>query len=210
MPFEWKDVITPVATLTAAWLGARLALKNGIRKKALDLETERLERLAVECHCAVSNLHIYCLRLHKTLKDLSKGYSENITAADLSRCLVESGIDTENAQRFQNTLELHRPGDFEEWKTRVVPLLEHIHAVIPSPSLATADCMEELSRMYGSPDQIKIYNEKLAELADKLPRYRQQLMARIAGDYRASLHPASPNIWMMTLRAWRAMQDFVR
>lgn len=214
MPFEWKDVIMPVATLTAAWLGARLALTNDIRKKALALETERLERLAVECHSAVSNLHMYCLRLWGILHDLSEGYSRNITAADLNRCLAESvkagaAIDTEAARRFQNTLELHRPGDFEEWKTCVVPLLEHIHEVIPSPSLATADCTEELSRMYGRPDQIKLYNEKLAALAGSLPRYRQQLITRIAGDYRALLRPASPYIRVMACRAWRTMQKFI-
>lgn len=39
MSFEWKDLITPLATITAAWLGARLALTNDIRKKALELET---------------------------------------------------------------------------------------------------------------------------------------------------------------------------
>lgn len=215
MPFDWKDLISPVVTVTAVWLGARLALNNDIRKKALELEAERLERLAVECHSAVSNLNKYCLRLWGILHDLSDGYSRQITAADLSRCLEDSAkagafIDIEAAHQFQNTLELHRQADFEEWKERVIPLLNLIHALLPAPSLATADCTEELSRMYGSPEHIKTYNDRLAELAGPLSVYRQELFARIARDYRTLLHPASPNIWVMMRKAWRTGRDFVR
>jgi len=215
MPFEWKDVITPVATLTAAWLGARLALTNDIRKKALDLKTERLERLAVECDSCLSNLNKSCMRVYQILEDLSGDYSRRITLVDVTRCLEESAkagtvININKARQFQNTLEMHRQADFEEWKAIILPLLIHIDAVLASSSLATVDCMEELSRKYWEPAQVKNYSEKLAALAGPLPRYRQQLMARIAEDYRASLHPASPNIRVMTRRAWRAMQDFVR
>lgn len=215
MPFEWKEVIMPVATLTATWLGARLALNNDIRKKALELETMRLERLAVECDSCLSNLNKYCLRVYKILADLSGDYSRPITLADVTRRLEESAkagtvINIDRARRFQNTLEMHRQADFEEWKAIILPLLRHIDAVLASPSLATVDCTEELSRRYWEPARVKNYSEELAALAGPLPRYRQQLMARIAGDYRASLHPASPNIRVMTRRAWRAMRDFVR
>ncbi|SUI30173.1 Uncharacterised protein [Salmonella enterica subsp. enterica serovar Derby] len=33
MAFEWKEIITPVATLTAVWLGVRFTLRNELRKK---------------------------------------------------------------------------------------------------------------------------------------------------------------------------------
>lgn len=214
MSFEWKDLVTPVATITAVWLGARLALTNDIRKKALELETVRLERLAVKCDSCLSNLNKYCLRIYNILEDLSGEYSRRITLADVTRCLDESAkagtvINIDKARRFQNMLEIHRQADFEEWKAIILPLLKHVDAVLASPSLATVDCTEELSRRYWEPAQVKKYNQDLARLAGPLPRYRKQLMARIAGDYRASLHPASPNIRMMARRAWRAMRFFL-
>ncbi|EPL7539937.1 hypothetical protein WJB51_001163 [Klebsiella pneumoniae] len=118
MSFEWKDLITPLATITAAWLGARLALTNDIRKKALELETVRLERLAVKCDSCLSNLNKYCMRVYKILEDLSGEYSRRITLADVTRCLDESAkagtvINIDKARRFQNMLEIHRQADFE-------------------------------------------------------------------------------------------------
>ncbi len=35
MLFNWKDLITPIVTVTAVWLGAKLALSNDMRKKVL-------------------------------------------------------------------------------------------------------------------------------------------------------------------------------
>ncbi|HCE8859300.1 TPA: hypothetical protein NHV36_004522 [Klebsiella michiganensis] len=215
MPFEWKDVISPVATVTAVWLGARLALNNDIRKKALELETERMERLAVECHSCLSNLNIYCMNLAKLLHDLSGGYEKAIMLADVTDGLTKSAaagtrIDFQAVTAFQNTLEFHRPADFEEWKETILKLVLHLEQVIAAPSLATVDCTVELSRQRWEPGQTEKYNQKLAELASPLPRYRQQLIAHIAGDYRALLHPASPNIRVMTRRACRAMREFVR
>lgn len=215
MPFDWKDLITPAVTVTAVWLGARLALSNDMRKKVLKLETIRLERLALECDSSLNNLHKYCRRVEKILEDLSGKYTKRITLADVTRCLKKSAeagtiIDIKAAHQFQNTLELHRQADFEEWKALILPLLVHISAVLASPSLAIDDCTEELNRLYWGPEQVKSYNEELAVLASPLPGYRQQLFERIASDYQALLHPASPNVWMLTRKAWHAIQNFVR
>ncbi|MCT8156587.1 hypothetical protein H0Z14_27110, partial [Klebsiella aerogenes] len=49
MAFEWKEIITPVATLTAVWLGARFTLRNELRKKTLEIQSEKLELLFTEC-----------------------------------------------------------------------------------------------------------------------------------------------------------------
>lgn len=215
MPFEWNDLITPVVTVTVVWLGARLALSNEIRKKALELETMRLERLAVECGSCLSNLNRYCMRVYNILEDLSGEYSKRITLAEVTRCLKESAkagtfIDIEAVRQFQNTLELHRQANFEEWKEIILPLVVHLDHVIASPSLAIVDCKEELSRQFWVPEQVKNYNKKLAVLAGPLPAFRQRLFARIAGDYQALLHPAPHNIWGLIGKAWRALRSFVR
>lgn len=215
MPFDWKDLITPLVTVTVVWLGARLALSNDMRKKVLELEITRLERLALECDSSLNNLHKYCGRVERILEDLSGGYTRRITLADVTQCLKKSAeagtvIDIKAAQQFQNTLELHRQADFEEWKALILPLLVHLNTVLASPSLATDDSTEELSHLYWRPEQVKSYNEELAVLADPLPSYRQKLFERIAGDYQALLHPASPNVWAMTRKAWHAIRDFVR
>lgn len=215
MPFDWKDLITPVVTITAVWLGARIALSNDMRKKMMDLETTRLERLALECDSSLNNLHKYCGRIEKILEDLSGGYTKRITLADVTQCLKKSAdagtiIDIKSAQQFQNTLELHRQADFEEWKALILPLLVHINIVLASPSLSTDDCTEELSRLYWRPEQVKSYNEALAVLAGPLPSYRQQLFKRIGYDYQALLHPAPLNVWVITRKVCHSIRDFVK
>lgn len=215
MPFDWKDLITPVVTVTAVWLGAKLALSNDMRKKVLKLKTTRLEQLALECDRCVNNLHIICLKIHKIIEDLSGEYTKRITLAEVTQCLKKSAeagtvIDIEAGQQFQNTLELHRQTDFGEWKTLIFPLLLHINKVLASPSLTNDDCTEELSRLYWEPEQAKSYNKELAVLAGPLPSYRQELFKRIADDYQALLHPAPPNVWKITRKACHSIRDFVK
>ncbi|HDU4042398.1 TPA: hypothetical protein RFN03_004771 [Klebsiella aerogenes] len=215
MLFNWKDLITPIVTVTAVWLGAKLALSNDIRKKVLELETTKLERLAFECDSCVNNLHMNCMRIYKIIEDLSGEYTKRITLAEVTQCLKKSAeagtvIDTKAGQQFQNTLELHRQADFEEWKILILPLLLHINKVLASPSLANDDCTKELSRLYWKPEQAKSYNEELAVLAGPLPSYRQQLFKRIADDYQALLHPAPLNIWVITRKTCHSIRDFVK
>ncbi|MCR4458603.1 hypothetical protein [Pseudescherichia sp. L3] len=215
MLFDWKELISPVVTVTAVWLGARLALSNDIRKKTLELETVRLERLVLECDSCLRNLNLYCMNVGKLLHDLSKGYEKSITLASVTQGLVKSAgvgirIDFEAVKAFQITIELHRPADFKEWKRLILPLILHLDHVVASPSWATEECTEQLSRMSWRPEKVKNYNEELAALAVPLPSYRQQLIERIAGDYRALMHSASPNLWVMARKTWRAVLHFVR
>ncbi|MFH2360407.1 hypothetical protein [Klebsiella sp. KE9767] len=215
MSFDWKELITPIVTVMTVWLGAKFALSNEVRKTELDLETKRLERLALECNSSLNNLHKYCLRVTKILEDLSEKYTKRITLANVTECLKKSAeagtsFDIEAAQQFQNTLELHRQADFEEWKKLILPLLKHLSEMLASPSLANDDSSEELSRQYLEPEVVKNYNQKLAELAAKLPSYRCQLFGRISDDYQALMHPASPNMWIMMRKARLAFHEFVR
>ncbi|HHD7442517.1 TPA: hypothetical protein ACOVFI_001561 [Citrobacter braakii] len=215
MPFDWKELITPIVTVTAVWLGAKLALSNDMRKKVLKLETKRLERMALECDICVKNLHKECMIIYKIIDDLSVGYTKRITLAEVTQCrkkLGEAGtvFDIKDGQQFQNTLELHRQADFEEWKTLILPLLLHINDILASPSLANDDCTEELSRLYWEPEQAKNYNEKLASLAGPLPGYRKELFKRIADDYQALLHPAPPNVWVMMRKTYHSIRYFIR
>ncbi|XUA21489.1 hypothetical protein ACQVA2_21950 (plasmid) [Citrobacter sp. OP27] len=215
MAYEWKDAITPVVTIASVWIGARLALGNDNRKKVMELETARLERLAVECDSCLRNLNLYCLRVAKLLHDLSDGYNKKITLAELSLGLKKSSkagiaIDHESARIFQNTLEIHRPADYEEWKGLILPLIKHIDIILASPSLATDDCSEELSRMFGNPEELKSYADVLLALASSLPAYRQELFRRIANDYRALTHPAPLNIWTLSENAGNAIRKFFR
>ncbi|EFC56918.1 hypothetical protein [Enterobacter cancerogenus] len=87
MLFNWKDLIPPIVTVTAVWLGAKLALSNDMRKNVLKLETTRLERLAFECDSCVNNLHMNCMRIYKIIEDLSKEYTKRITLAEVTQCL---------------------------------------------------------------------------------------------------------------------------
>ncbi|ELW2864729.1 hypothetical protein QMI71_003027 [Salmonella enterica] len=215
MPFDWKDLITPVVTVTAVWLGAKLALSNDMRKKVLELKTTRLERLALECDSCVNNMHMNCMRIYKIIEDLSGEYTRRITLAEVTLCLKKSAdagtvIDIKAGQQFQNTLEIHRQADFEEWKMLILPLLQHLNKVLASPSLVNDDCTEELSRLYWEPEQAKSYNEELSMLAGPLPGYRQQLFKRIADDYHALLHPAPLNAWVVTRKACHSIWDFVK
>ncbi|EPW2085715.1 hypothetical protein ACWGTQ_004987, partial [Klebsiella pneumoniae] len=90
MLFNWKDLITPIVTVTAVWLGAKLALSNDMRKKVLELETTKLERLAFECDSCVNNLHMNCMRIYKIIEDLSGEYTKRITLAEVTQCLEKS------------------------------------------------------------------------------------------------------------------------
>lgn len=215
MPFEWKEFITPAITMAGFWIAARLALRNEIRKKALELEAVHLERLAVECDSCLRNLHLYCMRVERLLHDLSDRYEKRVTLAELTDGLQKSAnagtaIDLNAARMFQNTLELHRPDDFAEWKALIVPLLNHINNIHASPSLATDDCTEELSRKYYSPEQAKIFNEELVSLASPLPAFRQQLFQRIAHDYRLLTHPAPLNLWTLLAKGRNAILAFFK
>jgi len=215
MPFDCKDFISPVVAVTAVWLGAKLALSNEMRKIILTLETTRLERLALEGDCCLKNLHLYCMRVKNILEDLSEEYSKRITLADVTLCLKKSAetgtsVDNKALDQFQNTLELHRKADFQEWKELILPLMVHINVVLASPSLATDDCTVELSRLYWEPEQVKNYNKELAGLAGPLPSYRQRLFERIANDYKALIHPDSLNVWVLMRKVWHMIRDFVR
>ncbi len=105
--------------------------------------------MALECDKCLNNLYMNCMRVHKILEDLSGEYTKRITLAEVTQCLKKSAeagtvIDIKAGQQFQNTLELHRQADFEEWKTLIHPLLLHINKVLASPSLSTDDllCVE--------------------------------------------------------------------
>ncbi|GAR08954.1 hypothetical protein [Salmonella enterica] len=70
MAFEWKEIITPVATLTAVWLGARFTLRNELRKKTLEIQSEKLELLFTECSNVLKDINRVSLTVLHTLDDL--------------------------------------------------------------------------------------------------------------------------------------------
>ncbi len=126
--YKYKDLITPVVTISGVWIGARLALHNEIRKKTLELEAERLVPMAEECDIYLRNLNGYCMRVARLLHDFSDGYKKRVTLADITEGLKKSAeagtaIDHNAARTFQNTLGLHRSADFAEWKELIVPLV---------------------------------------------------------------------------------------
>jgi hypothetical protein len=100
--------------------------------------------------------------------------------------------------------------DHYKWKGLILPLIKHIDIILASPSLATDDCTEELSRMFGNPEELKSYADVLLALASSLPAYRQELFRRIANDYRALTHPAPLNIWTLSENAGNAIRKFFR
>ncbi|HGL4621720.1 TPA: hypothetical protein ACKFAD_004120 [Citrobacter koseri] len=70
MAFKWKEIITPVATLTAVWLGARFTLRNELRKKTLEIQSEKLELLFTECSNVLKDINRVSLTVLHTLDDL--------------------------------------------------------------------------------------------------------------------------------------------
>lgn len=213
MAFEWKDIITPVVTFSGVWLGARFALGNDIRKKSIEMETERLERLSVQCDLCLRNINLYCMRLARLLHDLSNGYKKRITLAEVTLGLKKSAeagtaLDLECGRVLQNTLEFHRDTDFQKWKSVMLPLLKHIDNVIASPSLASDDCTDELSRQFWEPEQVKHFNKELAVLAEPLPEFRKQLLQSIANDHRMLLNPANLNFWILIERFKHIVKSF--
>lgn len=68
MAFEWKEIITPVATLTAVWLGARFTLRNELRK-TLEIQSEKLELLFTECSNVLKDINRVSLAVLHTLDD---------------------------------------------------------------------------------------------------------------------------------------------
>ncbi|MFJ5980115.1 hypothetical protein ACIQCX_04235 [Enterobacter cancerogenus] len=105
-----------------------------MRKKVLELETTRLERLALVCGSSLNNLHKYYGRVEKILEDLSGGYTRSINLADVTQCLkklAEAGavFNIKAARQFLNTLKRHRQADFKGWKATILPLLHHLSTV---------------------------------------------------------------------------------
>lgn len=215
MSFELNNMVTPIVTIFSIWLGARSALGNDIHKKSLELEIDRLERLAVECDNCLSNLNLYCLRVARLLNDLSENYNVKVTLAELTLGLKKSeetgiSLNTDFARIFQNNLELHRNSDFQCWKKVILPLLKHLDNVIASPSLASSDCIDELSRQFWAPEQVRLYNHKLAILAQPIPEFRRQLFKSIADDYRKILHPEPVNFWRLHKKIRHSFNNFFR
>ncbi|MCB5950438.1 hypothetical protein [Enterobacter sp. TCD1-1] len=67
MAFEWKEIITPVVTLTAVWLGARFTQRNELRKKMLEIQSEKLEQLFTECSNVLNDINRVSLTVLHTL-----------------------------------------------------------------------------------------------------------------------------------------------
>ncbi|KLF28684.1 hypothetical protein YA29_16505 [Klebsiella aerogenes] len=212
MVFEWKDIITPVATLTAVWLGANFTLRNEIRKKALEIQSQKLEQLSLEIEQILMNLMRYTLTVRNTLNDLSSGSKNDVTLthfADVMRDYKDAGIivDFDRVICFQNSLEFHRPVEYELWMMTVRPLLNQLSATLSWQSLNDRKNAPEKT---WKAHEIRDYCHDLEKKIENIKTLRKQLVSLLSEDFKKLTHASDLNFWTMLRTAKRVVQHFFR
>lgn len=212
MAYEWKDAITPVVTIVSVWIGARLALRNDTRKKAIELEIERLERLAVECDLVLHNLHKQVLIVNYTLQDFIETSVAEVAHREIHDAIKDYkdagfSLNFEEMAGYQNGLAFHRPFEFNLWKETVHPLLLHLRKTMKyQPIIAGGEQKET----FWSRDEIFAYCITLAELHNAVVKLRPQLVKAFSDDYRKQFRSEPANFWRLKDQWLSSVKDFFR
>lgn len=212
MAFEWKDIITPAATLTAVWLGANFTLRNEIRKKSLEIQSQKLEQLALECEQLLMNLIRYTLAVRSILHDLSNGLEDGVTQARYAAVIAgykDSGItiDFDKVIACQNRLEFHRPVEYELWMKTVRPLITQLNETVSwqshNPQVSAPEKEWEAQK-------VRDYYLALDNKMESLTTLRKQLVRSLSEDFKAITHTENLNLWTLLWAGKKSIKRFFR
>lgn len=213
MAFEWKEIITPVATLTAVWLGARFTLRNELRKKTLEIQSEKLELLFTECSNVLKDINRVSLAVLHTLDDFiptteSEGSVTEQEIQDALRAYREKGvvIDFDAITACQHKLEFHRPKEYQAWIVALIPLLGTLTKMTPYNNM---NPIAEADNRKWSHQELTLYRQELDEKRNALPILRKRLTSAMASDYRQlGLSSEPANFWVYVERWKRVVNAF--
>lgn len=212
MPFEWKDIITPTATLAAVWLGANFTLRNEIRKKSLEIQSQKLEQLSRECELILMDLMRYTLAVRNTLNDLSSGSEDALTMsryAEVMRDFKDTGIriDFDRVIACQNSLEFHRPVEHKLWMATVHPLITQLSKTLSWQSFNEKNDSPEKT---WQEHEVRDYCHDLDEKIQSITTFRRKLVLLLSNDFKKLTHSASLNFWTLLSAGQKAAKSFFK
>ncbi len=217
--FEWKDILTPLTTLSAVWLAAHFTLRNEFRKKELEIRAEQLETMSEKCSLSLLSMSNYAgyisYLIDINLNDIqletpnishipSEKYGLWYEEAIESKWLYDEDL----LNWCSHSLRFHRPSDFEKWRDEVEVTRDRICAffLISRPG-------QEWKLRLGKPktlNELDGFSIELKQSCTSMKKLRNHLVENIAEDYRKLLRSEPNNLWQL-LSHWRqSMFSFFR
>lgn len=191
---EIKDVLTPLVTLAAVWLGANFTLRNELRKKELEIKAAHLEKLSENCDSTLFHLINYAgsiaamLDVHMSLTPGSEPLRINVLN-DLLTQIDDSprGLDQEKMRWCRHGLEFHRESEWERWKNVVMPLKDRIYDffMITTPGEENRTMLDK-SRT--RTETLEFTTELRARIKD-IEALRKEVVSAMANDFRRLTQP---------------------
>ncbi|RYC42894.1 hypothetical protein [Pectobacterium zantedeschiae] len=219
---EIKDILTPLATISAVWVAARFTLRNELRKKELELKAAHLEKLSENCDSALiafmehagrlASLIDIKLMLLRESNPSSKKPEIKISVADLNEWLTEferiqQPIDHEKLRWCRHGLEFHREHEWKRWRDSVGLLQREMYDffLITNPGEENRD----IKGQYRTREEINKFSARLRKHVAEMETVRKDIVSAMANDFRLLTQPANHNIYELMSSVRKRLSKFL-
>ncbi|ATM85547.1 MULTISPECIES: hypothetical protein [Yersinia] len=212
---DFKDVITPLATLAAVWLAANFTLRNELRKKELEIKAAHLEKLSENCDSTLIHLINYAgsiasmLDAHMHFTPGNEPFRVHFLN-DLLTQIDDSprGLDLEKMHWCRHGLEFHRENEWKRWSEVVPSLKDRIYDFF----MVTTPGDENLVMLDKSRTRAEIaeFTADLRVRIKDIDVQRKEIVSAMANDFRLLTQSAPNNIYDLVFKCRKRLLDFFK